>query len=102
MCNPIKRSKVIAKLTRAKASVAFLQEMHLSKKERDKFKKLGYVTSFYSLCKNSRRRGVITLLSNCVNFELIREEIEEGKYVIVIGKIDSVLVINIYAPKIFF
>lgn len=31
--NPIKRSKVIAKLRKAKPSVVFLQETHLSKKK---------------------------------------------------------------------
>lgn len=99
--NPIKRNKVIAKLRKAKPSVVFLQETHLSKKEHEKFKKLGYVNSFYSSCKNSRRRGVITLLPNFVNFELIKEEVDrEGRYVIVKGRIDSVLVslINVYAP----
>lgn len=98
--NPIKRNKVIAKLRKAKPSVVFLQETHLSKKEHEKFKKLGYVNSFYSSCKNSRR-GVITLLPNFVNFELIKEEVDrEGRYVIVKGRIDSVLVslINVYAP----
>jgi len=46
--NPIKRNKVIPKLKRAKASIAFLQETHLSKKEDEKFKKLG---SYDSSCK---------------------------------------------------
>lgn len=99
--NSIKQSKVIAKLRKAKPSVAFLQETHLSKKEHEKFKKLGYVNSFYSACKNSRRRGIITLLPNSVNFELIKEKIDrEGRYVIVKGRIESVLVslINVYAP----
>lgn len=94
-------SKVIAKLRKAKPSVVFLQETHLSKKEHEKFKKLGYVNSFHSSCKNSRRRGVITLLPNSVNFELIKEETDgEGRYVMVKGRIDGVLVslINIYAP----
>lgn len=99
--NPVKRSKVIAKLKRDKSSVAFLQETHLSKKEHDKFKKLGYVNSFYSSCKNSRRRGVITLISNVVNFELLKEETDhDGRYGIIKGKIDNVLVtlINVYTP----
>ena len=46
--NPMKCSKVFAKLRRAKASVVFLQETHLSKKEDEKFKKLG---SYDSSCK---------------------------------------------------
>uniref|UniRef100_A0A8C1TU25 Endonuclease/exonuclease/phosphatase domain-containing protein n=1 Tax=Cyprinus carpio TaxID=7962 RepID=A0A8C1TU25_CYPCA len=74
--NPIKRSRVI-------------------------FKKLGYINSFYSSYKNSRRRGVITLISNTVNFELIEECSDKyGRYVIVKGRIDNTVVtlVNVYAP----
>ena len=99
--NVVKRSRLISKLKGYKAHVAFIQETHLPKKEHEKFKKLGYMHSFFSSCKNSRRRGVITLISNSVNFEVIEEDCDkEGRYVIVKGKIHNttVTLINVYAP----
>lgn len=99
--NPLKRSRVITKLKRDKMQVIFIQETHMSNEEHEKFKKLGYINSFYSSYKNSRRRGVITLISNTVNFELIEEYSDKyGRYVIVKGRIDNTVVtlVNVYAP----
>lgn len=91
----------MAKMKRDKMQVVFLQETHMSIQEHVKLKKFGYENSFFSSCKNSRKRGVATLISNSLSFELITEKRDkEGRYVIVKGKIDNVLVTfaNVYAP----
>lgn len=101
MGNPVKRSRVITKMKRDKMQIIFLQETHMSTQEHVKLRKFGYLNSFFSSCKNNRRRGVTTLISNSVNFELIKEKGDkEGRYIIVIGKIDNVMVTfaNIYVP----
>lgn len=92
---------MLAKMKRDKAQVIFLQETHMSKQEHDKLKKFGYLKSYFSSCKNSRKRGVATLISNSVNFDLIKENRDnEGRYVIIKGRIDNSLVTfaNIYTP----
>lgn len=99
--NPVKRSRLLSKLKRHKAQIIFIQETHKSKEEHEKFKKFGYVNSFYSSCKNSRRRGVITLISNTVNFEMLEEVCDkDGRYVAVKGRINNnvVSLINVYPP----
>lgn len=99
--HPVKRSKVLAKLKREKSQITFIQETHLSKHEHEKLKKFGYSNTYFSTCRNSRKRGVATLISNSVNFELIRERCDkEGRYIIVVGRIDNILVTfaNIYIP----
>lgn len=52
--NPIKRSKV-AKLKKDKLRIVMLQEMHMLNEEHNKLKWFGYLTSFYSSCKNSKK-----------------------------------------------
>ena len=101
LSSPIKRSRVLAKMKKDKTQVVFLQETHMSKEEHEKFKKFGYLNSFFSSCKNSRRRGVATLISNSVNFDLIKEKRDnDGRYIIVKGRIDNVIVtfVNVYIP----
>uniref|UniRef100_A0A3B3I5T5 Reverse transcriptase domain-containing protein n=1 Tax=Oryzias latipes TaxID=8090 RepID=A0A3B3I5T5_ORYLA len=99
--NPVKRSRVLTKLKKEKAQVIFMQETHLPKSEHEKFSKFGYENCFFSSYKNSRRRGVLTLISNSVNFEKVQQESDkDGRYVIVKGKINNNLVtlVNVYAP----
>lgn len=101
LSNPVKTSKVLAKMKKDKIQIIFLQETHMSKNEHEKLKKFGYSNSFFSSCENSRKRGVVTLISNSLNFELIMEKGDtQGRYVIVKGRIDNILVTlaNIYAP----
>lgn len=101
LSNPVKRKRVLAKLRRDGTQVAFLQETHMSKQEHDKFKTFGYSNTFHSWCKNSRKRGVATLISNSLNFELISEKVDkEGRFIIVKGRIDNVFVTfaNVYVP----
>lgn len=50
--------------------------------------------------ENSQKRGVATLISNNLNFKLIKENGDkQGRYRIVKGRIDNILVTfaNIYA-----
>jgi len=91
----------LAKIRKDKTQVMFLQETHMPEGEHEKLKRFGYQNSFFSSCSNSRRRGVATLISNSVNFELIKEKRDtEGRYVIVVGKVENVLVtlVNAYTP----
>lgn len=91
--NPIKRSKVLAKFKKDKTHVVMLQETHMSNEEHNKLKRFGYSNSFFSACKNSRKRGVAIMVSNSLNFDLIKAEGDkEGRYVLVKGKLDNILV----------
>jgi len=99
--NPIKRSRIIAKMKRERIQVIFWQETHLSPLEHEKLKKLGFQNTYYSSHKSGRRRGVAILISNAVNFEFKSEIIDkEGRYILVKGKLDNkeVTLINLYAP----
>lgn len=99
--NPVKRSKMVAKIKRERVSVAFWQETHLSNTEHEKLKKMGFRNTFFSSYKNGKRRGVAILISNLVKFELISQIIDkEGRFVVVKGKIDQkeVTLFNVYAP----
>lgn len=76
-------------------------ETHMSNEEHNKLKRFGYLNSFYSSCKNSRKRGASIKLSNSLNFNLIKEKGDkEGGYISVKGKPDNVLVTfaRIYVP----
>ena len=101
MSNPVKRSRVLVKMRKDKSQVTFLQETHMSKLEHEKLKKFGHYNTYYSSCKNSRRRGVVIMISNSLNFDLIKEKRDdEGRYIIIKDRMDSVLVtlVNVYAP----
>lgn len=88
--NPIKRSKMIAKMKKEKINIAFWQETHMSVLEHEKLKKLGFRNTFFPSCKNGERRGVCILISNSTPFEYISEiKDREGKFVLVKGKIDQ-------------
>lgn len=99
--NPVKRSKVIAKIKKENIQVAFWQETHLSNLEHEKLKKMGFMNTFYSSHKSGHKRGVAILLSNKLQFRLtaqIRDK--EGRYILVKGKIDDqeVTLLNVYMP----
>ena len=96
-------------MKKTKAQIIFIQETHLSKEEHEKLKKFGYRNTFYSTCRQSRKRGVAILIQNSVNFECLKETGDkEGRYIIVKGKLENEMVtlINVYAPpesdKLFF
>ena len=99
--NPVKRGKVILKMRKVKAQIIFLQETHLSKEEHEKLKKFGYRKTYYSTCRQSRKRGVAIMIQNTVNFECLKEiNDDEGRYVIVKGKLENKMItlVNVYAP----
>lgn len=56
--NPIKRSKMVAKLKREKINIGFWQETHLSCAEHEKLKKLGFRNTYFSSF-NQVRKGVL-------------------------------------------
>lgn len=99
--NPIKRSKLITKMKREKQQIIFWQETHLSDKEHEKFKQLGFKNSYYSSYKHGQRRGVIILISNKVVFQISKQIRDaEGRFILVKGYIDhkQVTLLNVYRP----
>jgi len=56
LLNPIKRSKLITKMRKAKQRIIFWQETHLSDKEHEKFKHLGFKNAYYSSFKHGQKR----------------------------------------------
>ena len=99
--NPIKRSKILSKLRKGEAQIAFLQETHLVDTEHGKLKRGRFKQIFYSSYRSGHRRGAAILISNQIQFEHISEiKDKEGRYVMVIGRIDGVIVtlLCIYAP----
>ena len=99
--NVIKRGKVMAKIRKEKIQVIDLQETHLTEQEHDKLRKFGFKNTLFSSFKKGPKRGVAILISNSVNFELIKEiNDKEGRYVIAKGKLDNHLVtlVNVYVP----
>ena len=99
--NPVKRSKVIAKMKRESLQVIFWQETHLSDAEHEKLKKMGFMNTFYSSHKSGRKRGVAILLPNKINFQLTAEiKDREGRFILIRGKIDhkEVTLLNVYMP----
>ena len=102
MNNPVKRSKVLAKLKKEKAQVyIFLQETHLPQQEHEKLKRRGFRNTFYSSYRPSQKRGVAILITNAVQFECLKEiRDNEGRFVLIKGKLENTMVtmINVYAP----
>ena len=99
--SPVKRKRVMLKLKKEKRQVYFLQETHLDRSEHEKLKRFGYRNSYYSSFKGGKRRGVIILVANTVNFDFETEiKDKEGRYIIVKGRIENepVTLVNIYAP----
>lgn len=101
LTNPVKRSKMIAKVKRDRVNIVFWQETHMSADEHEKLKKLGFRNAFFSSYKNGKKRGVGILISNSTTFEFISEiRDKDGRFVLVKCKIDQreVTLFNIYAP----
>ena len=89
----------MTKLKKEKAQIIFLQETHLTQIEHDKLKRYGYRNLYYSSYKGGCRRGVVTLISNMIQFDCEKElKDKEGRYIIVMGRLENepVTLINIY------
>lgn len=94
--NPIKTANMLLQLTKTKVQIAYIQESHLTDSEHTKLNRMGHSKVYFS-----SRRGVAILLSNKVNFDFISDHKDkEGRYTMVKGKIDGVLVslLNVYMP----
>lgn len=101
LLHPIKRSKILSKLKKEEIMVAFLQETHLTEKEHEKLKRNGFTQVYSSSYSSGHRRGVAVLISGRIPFQKVKViGDKEGRYVLVKGKIEGVLVslLNIYAP----
>lgn len=98
--NPIKRAKIIAKMKKEEIQLINLQETHLSHNEHEKLKKFGYKNAFFSSFDRGPKRGVIILISNSLNFEVLKVlKDKEGRYVIVKGKIENSLWLMSMYPR---
>lgn len=100
--SPIKRKKILGQLKSFNCHIAFLQETHLSDIEHDKLKRSWAQQVFYSSHKSGRKRGVAILIHRQINFTpLTTYRDPHGRYIVVNGSVDGVLVslINIYAPN---
>lgn len=98
--NPIKRSKVIAKMKREKQDM-FWQETHLTNSEHEKLCKMGFKNSYYPSFEKENARGVAILISNSVNFQFSSQVTDkEGCYLLVKGFIDNreLTLLNVYRP----
>ena len=71
--NPIKRSKIMAKLKREEVEVALLQETHLSDPEHEKLKRWRF-SQYSSSCMYGAKRRVTILISSKLNFECTYEK----------------------------
>lgn len=99
--NPIKRSKMVAKMKREKQDIIFWQETHLSKIEHEKLRKMGFKNTYYSSFERGNSRGVVILIPNRINFMFSSQITDkEGCYVLVKGFIDhkEVTLLNVYRP----
>lgn len=99
--NPIKRSKLIAKMKRENQHIIFWQETHLVQTEHEKLRKLGFKNTFYSSYTKGHARGVAILISNKVTFQVSSQIADkEGRYILVKGILDSkeVTLLNVYRP----
>lgn len=91
--SPVKRDKVISKMKKEEVGILFLQETHLTDKEHEKLKRRGYNQEFSSSYKSGRRRGVSILISSRISFEMLKIiKDKEGRYVLVIGRLEGELV----------
>lgn len=99
--NPVKRTKILTKLKKEKAQVAFLQETHMSQSEHVALKKQGFKHVFASSYKSAHKRGVATLISSGLSYEHGSEMVDEsGRFIKITGKLEGteVTLINVYAP----
>lgn len=99
--NPIKRSKILSKLKKEKAQIAFLQETHMSQSEHAKLQRLGFRQVFSSSFKSGHKRGVAILISNAIVYEHISETIDEGeRFIKITGTIEGSMItlLNVYVP----
>lgn len=99
--NPIKRSKILSKLKKQKAQIAFLQETRLSQSEHAKLKRMGFRHVFFSSYNAGHKRGVAALISNTLNYEHISEiKDDSGRFIKITRKIEGseISLLNVYAP----
>lgn len=101
LLNPVKRNKILSKLKKEKVEIAMLQETHLDPSEHEKLRRMGFSKVYFSSYKSGHRRGVATLISKNIPFELISESKDkEGRFSLISGKINGVNItlLNVYAP----
>lgn len=53
---------------------------------------MGFKHVYSSCYKSGHRRGVAILIANAVNYGLSEFRDEEGKYILLIGKVEGILV----------
>lgn len=73
--NPVKRSRIMAWIKRAKIQIMLLHETHLSQAVYEKLKKFGFNNTFHSSFRTGHKRGAARLVHTSIHFEYIRQKI---------------------------
>lgn len=97
---PLREIKYCLKWERKKYKLPCYKK-HLNSLEHEKLKRMGFSKIFYSSYKSGHRRGVATLISQGVPFELISETTDkEGRFSLITGRTDGIQItlLNVYAP----
>ncbi len=101
LSSPAKRGKVMAKLRKEKVQIAFLHETHLTQSEHKKLRKFADTNIYYTTHRDGRKRGVVILLANSIQFDCEMEfKDKEGRFITIRGKTANqpITLVNVYAP----
>ena len=95
-----KRQKILTYVDKQNPDIIFLQETHSTKEIEAIWKKKGKSDMFFSHGSNNSK-GVLTLIKNDLDFQLVSKAIEDGgRYIILKAIVQQTLflLVNIYAP----
>ena len=95
-----KRQKIFTYVDKQNPDIIFLQETHSTKEIEAIWKKQGKGDMFFSHGSNNSK-GVLTLIKNDLDFQLVSKSIDDGgRYIILKAIVQETLflLVNIYAP----
>jgi exonuclease III len=79
----------------------FIQETHLSNKDRQYFRVEGYKTTFQANVPKEKKAGIAILILNKIDFQPKVIKKRQGHFILIKGKIyqEELSILNIYAPN---